>query len=199
MKKEEITIEKHQTKAILRKTERLTIRYLREGDYDNWLSGFENRKASQYKYDEGKQDMSECTRDWFRDLVSRHQKFVEEDEQYIFGVFRQDDGKCLGMVNVGVLMRYDFHWADIGYSIHNQYWNKGYGKEAVEALIDICFTECNLHRVEAHINLDNGPSKKLAQAVGLKLEGTREKFTYEFGDWQDNLVYYKINENWKDK
>ena len=57
-----------------KETDRLVIRPLEKGDYTTWLTEFENRLPSQHKYDEGKIDMSICTKEWFEDLVDNHQR-----------------------------------------------------------------------------------------------------------------------------
>ena len=171
-------------------TDRLVIRPLEKGDYISWLSAFENRLPSQHQYDEGKIDMSICTKDWFGDLVDRHQRLASEDKVYIFGVFRKEDLAHIGSVDFSTMLRDEFQWARFGYTIHNQFWLQGYGKEAVNAAIMLAFNKLNYHRIEAHINLDNFPSIKLAESVGLQFECIRKGFIYEFDEWTDHLIYY---------
>ncbi|MCA0983250.1 GNAT family N-acetyltransferase [Halobacillus yeomjeoni] len=172
-------------------TERLVIRPLLKTDYKNWLTEFKNRYPSMHRHDKGKLDMTECTVDWFNSLVEKHQQFALNDSAHIFGVFRKEDDVHLGMVDFSTLGRDNFQWGRIGYSIHNQHWGNGYGKEAVEAALNIAFTQLGFHRIEAHINLDNPASVKLAERVGLEYECTRKGFIYEFGEWTDNLIYCK--------
>lgn len=173
-----------------KETERLFIRPLEREDYTTWLSEFENRFPSQHKYDEGKRDMSICTKEWFEELVDEHQKMASNDNVYVFGIFRKEDGAHLGAIDFSTIMREDFHWARFGYTIHNQFWRQGYGKESVKAAISLAFENLNYHRIEAHINLDNDSSVKLAESVGLKFECIRKGFIYEFEEWTDNLIYY---------
>lgn len=175
-------------------TERLVIRPLEIKDYSTWLSEFENRSPSQHKYDEGRIDMSICTKEWFEDLVNNHQRMALEDNAYVFGVFLKEDTTHIGSIDFSTIMRDDFQWARFGYTIHNQFWRQGYGKEAVKAAIYLAFDKLNYHRIEAHINLDNTTSIKLAESVGLQFECIRKGFIYEFGEWTDNLIYY-INKN----
>lgn len=171
-------------------TERLIIRpYIKE-DYSNWLTQFENRMPSQHKYDDGKIDMSICTEEWFSDLVDNHQQMALDDKVFVFGVFRKEDNAHLGAIDFSTIMRDDFQWARIGYTIHNQFWRKGYGNESVKAAIILAFEELKYHRIEAHINLDNNPSIKLAEGVGMKFECIRKGFIYEFDEWTDNLIYF---------
>ena len=72
---------------ITSETERLTIRPLKKKDYQEWLNGFEKRADSQYRHDQGKIDMSECTPDWFEDLVKKHQELAIDDIAHVFGIF----------------------------------------------------------------------------------------------------------------
>ncbi|PFG15355.1 GNAT family N-acetyltransferase [Bacillus sp. es.036] len=168
---------------------RLVIRPLKMEDYQNWLREFNARRPSQHAFDPGKMDMSECTEEWFKDLVYKHQNLAISDTAHVFGVFHKADGTHIGMVDFSTLARMNFQWARIGYTIHNQYWRKGYGKEAVSAALQIAFHNLGFHRIEAHINLDNSPSTQLAQSVGMVNEGVRKGFIYENEKWTDQLVY----------
>lgn len=182
---------KEESFEVVSETERLLIRPLKKADYENWLNEFENRYPSQHRHDKGKIDMSECTQEWFKNLVDKHQELALTDTAHVFGVFRKEDGTHLGMVDFSTIARDDFQWGRIGYSIHNQYWRKGYGKEAVKEALNIAFNYLKFHRIEAHINLDNAASCNLAESVGMKYECTRKGFIFEFGGWTDNLIYYK--------
>ena len=172
-------------------TERLIIRPLQIGDYENWLQAFENRYPSRHRHDKGKMDMSECSVEWFRNLVDHHQRLALEDAAYIFGVFRKEDGMHVGMVDFSTLARDEFQWGRVGYFIHNQHWRKGYGKEAVKEALNIAFTRLKFHRIEAHINLDNTASMKMAESAGMQYECIRKGFLYENDEWTDHVVYYK--------
>ena len=172
-------------------TDRLVIRPLKKDDYENWLNEFKKRLPSQNRHDLGKLDMSECTLQWFHHLVDKHQELALSDAEYIFGVFRKEDGTHLGMIDFSTLARGEFQWGRIGYTIHNHHWRKGYGKEAVKEALNIAFKYLKYHRIEAHINLDNNPSIQLAQSVGMEYECIRKGFIFENEEWIDHLVYYK--------
>lgn len=172
-------------------TERLILRPLQNQDYKRWLEGCRNRFPSQYKYDDNKMDLSGWTQQKFNyDVVSKFQEYADQDEAYVFGVFRKSDQKQVGKVEVETIMRDEFQWGLLGYTIHNQFWRNGYGKEAVKELLNIAFKNLHFHRIEAHINVDNKPSIKLAESIGMEFECTRKGFIFEFDEWTDNLVYY---------
>lgn len=176
---------------IVSETERLEIRPLNIADYEKWLEGFNNRQLSKHRHDLGKIDMRECTLEWFTNLVNKHQELALKDTAYVFAVFNKSDGTHIGMIDFSTLEREDFQWGRIGYTIHNQYWGMGYGKEAVKEALNIAFKDLKYHRIEAHINLDNSASINLAKSVGMEYECTRKRFIFEFGEWTDNLIYYK--------
>ena len=173
-------------------TERLIIRPLNNQDYEKWLEGFLNRLPSQRKYDNEKADMSVWTEEKFnQEVVSLFDKLARQDEVYVFGIFRKADQKHLGKVEICTIMRDEFQWGLLGYTIHNQYWQRGYGKEAVNAVLKIAFENLHFHRIEAHINMDNVPSIRLAESVGMEFECVRKGFIYELEEWTDHLIYYK--------
>lgn len=172
-------------------TKKLIIRPLKKEDYENWLDSYENRHLSQNRHDQGKIDMSECTLEWFGELVNKHQELARLDHTYIFGVFHKLKGNHLGMIDFSTLARDDFQWGRIGYTIHNQYWRNGYGKEAVNASLQLAFDQLQFHRIEAHINIDNIPSIKLIESVNMSFECIRKGFIYENNEWTDHLIYYK--------
>ena len=171
-------------------TERLIVRPFLKRDYQNWLHEHLNRLPSQHKYDIGYQDMSECTEYWFNEMIDKHNQMIENDQVYILGVFLKKGGTNIGTIDFSTLMRYNFQWGRVGYILHNRYWSNGYGKEAVKAALQLAHVKMNYHRIEAHINLDNLPSIKLAESIGMKYECTRKGFIHEHGKWTDNLIYY---------
>ncbi|MDQ0160773.1 GNAT family N-acetyltransferase [Alkalibacillus salilacus] len=172
-------------------TERLVLRPLKKADYENWLNEFNRRYPSQHRHDTGRTDMSDCTEEWFNKLIDKHQNLALTDTAYIFGVFRQEDGTHVGMVDLSTIERGEFQWGRIGYSFHNRYWGKGYGREAVNEVLHMAFKCLSFHRIEAHINIDNPASIKLAENVGMEYECIRKGFIFEFGEWTDNLIYFK--------
>ena len=78
--------------------------------------------------------------------------------------------RCLGMVNY-----HDGHIRSqrvaIGYIIHPERQRQGIAKEAVSAMLDFCFGELGLHRVQAFIDPDNTASRGLVEKLGFQCEG----------------------------
>lgn len=179
--------------ALTIETERLILRPLEPSDYEAWYTGFANRLPQQSQYDEGQICLEDYDRDWFVDLCDRHQAQALSDYAYIFGVFSKQTGQHLGFVDLSTIQREEKQWANLGYSIHNQYWQQGFGKESVKALLRAGFETLGYHRIEAAINLDNHLSIALAQSVGLIKECIRREFYYENDQWVDHIIYVALS------
>jgi [ribosomal protein S5]-alanine N-acetyltransferase len=173
-------------------TERLILRPQESSDYESWYAGFAGRLPQQHEYDKGQISLDGCTPDWFANLCQRHQEQAISDYAYIFGVFLKQTDRHLGNVDISTIQREQQQWANLGYSIHNQYWRQGFAKEAVTAALRAGFEDFGYHRIEAAIDLNNHSSIALAQSVGLQQECVRRGFYYEGDRWVDHIIYVAL-------
>ncbi len=99
--------------------------------------------------------------------------------------------RCLGLVNY-----HDGHIrskrASIGYIIDPAHQGQGIATEAVAAMIDFCFGELNLHRLEAFIHPDNTASRKLIEKLGFTSEGVLRDHLRVADEWRDDVLYARI-------
>lgn len=175
--------------------EKLYLRELVSGDYENWRQAYTMMAPSQNHFDEGPWKESELTPAKFREHLRKLKKYREADETYSFGVFREDDGVLVGIVNFMGVSRGVFQNAYLGYRIFNPYWRRGYATQAVTLAIQVAFKELKLHRIEAGISPDNEASLKLAQAVGLRCEGLSRRRLHIQGQWEDLLLFAATSED----
>jgi RimJ/RimL family protein N-acetyltransferase len=178
---------------ICKRTKQLEVRPLRIDDYNKWIDGFINQKPKQNRFDEGPFDFLNLTEEWLEKRIEERKQFAVKDEMYKFGVFRSEDSANIGFGVITTHMRDDFQYARVGYSILNQYWGNGYGEELLKALIRIGFDDLDFHRLEAHINIDNPVSKRVALKAGMEFECVRKGFIFEDGEWTDNEIYFINN------
>jgi ribosomal-protein-alanine N-acetyltransferase len=178
-------------------TERLVLRPYETSDYESWISAHATRQAPQSRHDGGPYNRSEKLYEWFVQLVARHEELRQRDETHHYGVFDKG-GRHIGHVDFHIVKRENYNWAWIGYYIHNQYQQQGFGVEAVTAAVkEIGFGTLGLKRVEAVINTDNVLSIKLAQQCGFEFEWTKKEFIFEFGEWTDNHIYVMLDKDKK--
>ena len=180
-------------------TKRLVIRPLTMEDYAAFVAGYRDSASPRNRFDEGNLDTSFMTERWYEKLLERRKSEAERDYSYVFNIFRKSDGASLGHCDVTPHRREEYQYGRVGYTLHNQYWGVGYGTETVKALIRIGFEALGLHRLEAHVNIDNLPSKRVLHKAGMIFECVRKGLILEAGHWTDNEVYYINNENWQPK
>lgn len=71
------------------------------------------------------------------------------------------------------------HEVEIGYGINEEYNNQGYATEAMKALIEWAFTQ-KVYYIQAQIEPDNEPSKKVLQKCGFKqIESKNDNLLFE--------------------
>jgi RimJ/RimL family protein N-acetyltransferase len=87
--------------------------------------------------------------------------------------------------------------AELGWSLDPDYQGKGYGTEAVEELIRICFAELGLRRVIANCFSVHEPSWQLMERVGMRREqhAVREAL-HRSGAWLDEYGYALLMDEW---
>ena len=87
--------------------------------------------------------------------------------------------------------------AEIGYWIAYEHWQKGYGTEAVGAIINLGFEFAKVHRIEAHHFSNNPASGKLMQKNGMKYEGCMRERVLKWGERLDAVLYAILREDWE--
>lgn len=106
-----------------------------------------------------------------------------------FYVFLKEDPSTI----IGTVSLYDistpFSKAEIGYKFSSEYHHKGYASEAIEKLLDIAFTELDLHRICARVQETNLPSIRLLTGLGFEKEGICRGYLRIHGKWIDHLQY----------
>ena len=77
----------------------------------------------------------------------------------------------------------------IGYIIDPARHRQGIATEAISAMLDFCFGELGLHRVQAFIIHDNTASRALVEKLGFRSEGLLRD-NLRVGDfWRDDMLY----------
>jgi ribosomal-protein-alanine N-acetyltransferase len=106
--------------------------------------------------------------------------------------FAKEDGSYIGLFTLKEINQANYR-GELGYSINKTKWNKGFGKEGCERVVEYAFKTIGLHRLFAQILPYNIPSQKLASSLGFKKEALmREEHFYE-GEFYDVLQYGLIN------
>lgn len=79
--------------------------------------------------------------------------------------------------------------AEMGWWLNPTWWGQGISTVAATRLIDYCFDELDLHRVEAGVFVSNPASARVAEKAGLVLEGVARDGYRKRGHLVDRLLY----------
>lgn len=86
--------------------------------------------------------------------------------------------------------------AKLGYAIHAEHWGHGYATDATRTIVDFGFGDLKLHRISAAIGPDNRASIKVAEGLGMRLEGRIRDHVFTNGTWRDSLLYAVLAPEW---
>jgi RimJ/RimL family protein N-acetyltransferase len=113
---------------------------------------------------------------------------------YTFCMEREDTHEFIGLIAIN-LGKPNYRSAEIWYKTHKDHWNRGFTTEALKRILNYCFNDLKLHRVEAGCATENIASVKVLEKSGFKREGEKRKILPIRGKWVDNYFYAILEED----
>lgn len=174
-------------------TDRLILRKLDHEDsqsiFNNWLSDervADNRVSAAHKS--------------VGETIERVDKIINDYDKKNFcywGIELKTTGELIGEIDL-----YDFDNSTgncaVSYSLGYRWWNKGYGTEALKAVVDFGFNQMNVHKISAAHNTDNPASGKIMSKVGMQQEGIiRDMIRNSKNQYKDCAVWGILQEDYK--
>ncbi len=148
-------------------TDRLILRRIiledAESIFDHWLS---DERVMDNLIKGAHKSLSE-TIERVKEVVSNY----DSQEFCYWGMELKENGKLIGAID---LFNFDqlTENCEVGYLMGYQWWNKGYGTEALKTVIEFGFRDMNIHKISAAHNTDNPASGRIMEKVGMEHEGT---------------------------
>ena len=142
-------------------TERLILRGISEEDVDFIFQQFSNEDVTRYLFDaEPTQTLQEAL-----EIVQMYtlQKKVTAHRWII--VLKESNTK-IGTLGFHIWKR-ETQTCEIGYDLQPNFWGKGYGKEAVKAMLDYIVPTLELNSITACIYEENIASSALVKSLGF--------------------------------
>lgn len=153
-------------------TERLCLRKLQMEDvYEYYERLFGDGDVSRYMLFDPHQDIGES-------LESLQRKLDKYDQgnYYCWGITQKGDDSLIGLIE---LLRFDERDSSCSfvYMLGCNYWNRGYGTEALKAVFRFAFEELEVERILADHMTKNPASGAVMRKAGMIHVGTeREKY-----------------------
>jgi RimJ/RimL family protein N-acetyltransferase len=130
---------------------------------------------------------------WFDNMIKR----PPEEHPLTIEVKEGDEWKPIG--NMG-LFAFDkvAHNAEVGIVIgEKDYWDQGYGTEAMKLMLKHGFNTLNLHRIMLKVYAYNERAIRTYEKVGYVLEGRLREAIYYNGKYHDILLMGVLRSDWQ--
>ena len=92
---------------------------------------------------------------------------------------RKEDDRMIGAI--GLYINSQHYRAEICYDMARAYWNKGIMSNALHAVLQFCFNQIGIHRIEAITLKENTASIALLNKLGFCYEGALKNYRYYKG------------------
>jgi RimJ/RimL family protein N-acetyltransferase len=109
---------------------------------------------------------------------------------------RREEPGLIGDCALRILAE-DPRQAEIGFTLARDWQGRGYGTEAVAALLDHLFGSLGLHRVFAVTDVENAASAALLERVGMRREGHLVENVWFKGAWGSEFLYAILEWEWR--
>jgi RimJ/RimL family protein N-acetyltransferase len=169
---------------------RVSLRAMRADDWEA-IHSFA-KLAVVYRYQSWEPNTADQTRAYVADAATAYD---EKSQSLFYRSALRSDGHIVGMAHISIRNR-EWRCAEIGYTVHPEYWHRGYGTQIAVLAIEFAFTDLGMHRVEATCDPRNIWSTRILEKVGMTHEGTL-RHTMELRDgWRDSHMFSILDEEW---
>ena len=101
-----------------------------------------------------------------------------------------------GVIKIHCLYAKIREW-EVGWAIHPDEWGRGFATEAAWHVINWAFNQFNLHRVVAYCHVNNAPSVRVMEKLGMHQDGRLRETRWLKSGWWDEYVYAVLDNEWK--
>jgi len=153
-------------------THRLKLRKLQSCDAEDFYKFASDKKVSQF--------MNWIPHTSISDSIKSIEKSIKEYESkqyYRWGISLKENNHLIGIIQ---LLAFDEtkNSCSFAYMLNSDYQNKGYGTEALSAVIQFAFEKISVDVIEADIYSKNKASSAVAKKCGMNYTGTiKDKYT----------------------
>lgn len=128
--------------------------------------------------------------------VEKALRRYEEGRCYRFCIALKETDELIGVIEA---LRFDeaASTCSFAYMLGQDFWGRGYGTEALTAVLDFLFTRMDIQRVEADHMADNPSSGAVMRKVGMLPCGVEKQKYEKDGISHDAILYAITKEQWQ--
>ncbi|WP_335872358.1 GNAT family N-acetyltransferase [Bacillus sp. 2205SS5-2] len=155
-----------------------------------------------YLYGEEQPEWKKWDAPYFEHKQIDYETFYQKNIQTIQETKPNRLGIFTGNQLIGTVGFYWEHepsrWLEAGITIFDpNYWNGGYGTEALSLWVDYIFQQYEVARVGITTWSGNHRMMKAAEKIGMILEGRMRKCRYYNGEYYDSIRMGVLREEWQ--
>jgi RimJ/RimL family protein N-acetyltransferase len=132
-----------------------------------------------------------ATPGWEREWFEFYDEGRREGKREAFAVVDAGDGSFLGLGLAFGIDR-EGQQLELGYVVAPEARGRGVATRTLELLTDWAFAEIDAMRIELWISANNLPSKRVAENVGYRYEGTLRSFHFKDGLRDDFEIWSRL-------
>lgn len=166
-------------------TRRLTLRKIGINDVDDMYEYSRDEQVSRYLLWSTHPDRAHTKR-----YIKALEKYYAKGMFYDWGIEETESGRLIGTCGFARIDG-ENRTAELGYVLRADRWGMGYAAEAAREVLRVGFCELGLHRIEARYMVDNAPSARVMEKLGMRFEGIKRAELFVKGKYRD-IGYYSI-------
>lgn len=129
---------------------------------------------------------------WFEQQSANH-------EAYNFAIETLEKGKYIGGCGINEI-DWKVRVAEVGIFIGDKdYWGKGYGTDAMEVLLRVCFEQLNMRKARLHVFSYNDRARRSYEKCGFQAEGILRQEIYAHGRYHDDIAMGILRSEWEER
>jgi [ribosomal protein S5]-alanine N-acetyltransferase len=125
-------------------------------------------------------------------------KQYESDKFCYWGIALKESGELVGTIDLYNINQ-DTENCEVGYDLGFNWWNQGYGTEALQAVVEFAFRFMNIHKISATHGIDNPASGKIMLKVGMEREGIIRHMIRKNNQYKDCGIYGILQQEYLQK
>ncbi len=172
-------------------TPRLHLRKLTIEDVQAYYQRLgSSAEVTKYMLFQPHQDISESVAS-----IEKALRRYEEGKCYRFCIALRDTDELIGVIEP---LRFDENTGtcSFAYMLGKDFWGKGYGTEALTAVLDFLFRDMEMDRVEADHMAENAASGAVMRKAGMLCTGIEPGKYEKNGTCHDAYLYAITREHW---
>lgn len=115
-------------------------------------------------------------------------KSIDADTGGPWKIINRSSGAAMGVIAYYNHQK-EHRKAEVGFWLLPAYWHKGFGSEALRAVMQFCQQQKNIHRLEAFVEEGNEASSRLLRQCGFRYEGTMRDCEIKNGTFISLQIY----------